>query len=272
MSIVAVIGGPLTASPGAVALFVVTTGVTLWLGHSVGFHRLLIHKSFESPVWVERLVYLGTLVGMGGPFGITRTHDIRDWAQRQRACHDVYAHRRNLLIDLWWQMHCVVRLDQPPRFVLEDRVAKDWFYRFLQRTWRIQQIPWAVLFYAVGGLPFVVWGIAVRIAVSLTGHWIIGHLAHRRGHQGWRIEGVAVQGYNVPHVGLITFGEGWHGNHHAFPDSARLGVEPGQMDPGWWFIKALARLGLATKVLEPGHGERREGLQRVDPVAVRRAI
>jgi stearoyl-CoA desaturase (delta-9 desaturase) len=272
MSIVALIGGPLTASPGALALFVVTTGVTLCLGHSVGLHRLLIHRSFEVPRWLERtLVYLGTLVGMAGPIGMIRAHDIRDWAQRQRTCHDLFAHRRSPLIDMWWQMHCGVRLVHPPRFVVEERVAQDWFYGFLERTWMLQQLPWAVLFYVMGGLPFVIWGIAVRIAVSLTGHWLVGHLAHRGGHQGWRIEGVAVQGYNVRHVGLITFGESWHGNHHAFPESARLGVEPGQADPGWWFITAMARLGLATHVREPGQGERREGLQRVE-VPVSRAV
>jgi stearoyl-CoA desaturase (delta-9 desaturase) len=124
-----------------------------------------------------------------------------------------------------------------------------------------------VLFYALGGLPFVIWGIAARITASLTGHWLVVHFAHQGGHQGWRIDGVAVQGYNLPHIGLITFGESWHSNHHAFPDSARLGIEPGQADPGWWVIKAMARLGLARNVREPGHGEPQAGLQRVDPVA-----
>ena len=130
----------------------------------------------------------------------------------------------------------------------------------------LQQLPWAALFFLIGGLPFVVWGIAVRVTVSLTGHWLVGHLAHRGGHQGWHVEGVAVQGYNVPYVSLITFGESWHGNHHAFPESARLGIERGQADPGWWLIQALVRLRLAERVREPAHLEPRAGLRRVEPV------
>ena len=230
MTVAAVVGGPLTASFEAVSLFVAASAVTLCAGHSVGMHRLLIHRSFEAPLWLERLlVYLGTLVGMAGPVGMIRAHDIRDWAQRQRACHPLHAHARPFLTDAWWQMHCVVRLHRPPTFVVEDRVASDPFYRFLDRTWMAQQLPWAVLFFLWGGVAFVVWGIAVRIAVSLTGHWLVGHFAHRAGHQGWRVRGVAVQGYNVPYVGWLTFGESWHGNHHAFPEdpgAGRAGLEP----------------------------------------------
>jgi sn-1 stearoyl-lipid 9-desaturase len=59
--------GPLYFTPGAVLLFLVTTAVTICAGHSVGMHRLLIHRSFSAPLWLERtLVYLGTLVGMAG--------------------------------------------------------------------------------------------------------------------------------------------------------------------------------------------------------------
>jgi sn-1 stearoyl-lipid 9-desaturase len=267
MLAVALVLGPFTFNWNAFALFIATTAVTICAGHSVGMHRLLIHRSFEAPLWLERLfVYLGTLVGMAGPTGMIRAHDIRDWAQRQTHCHDLYAHRRSFFVDAFWQMHCAVDLARPPKFVVEARVADDPFYRFLDRTWMAQQLPWAILFFAIGGLPFVVWGIAVRVSVSLTGHWLIGHFAHRTGHQGWRVDGVAVQGYNVPLTGLVTFGEGWHGNHHAFPDSARLGVEKGQADPGWWLILALKQLGLAWNVREPEHLERREGLVRVDPV------
>src|SRR5579871_5893047 len=74
---------PVCASWDAVALFFLTTGVTLCFGHSVGMHRRLIHRSFACPRWLERLcVYLGTLVGMAGPLGMVRAHDLRDWAQR----------------------------------------------------------------------------------------------------------------------------------------------------------------------------------------------
>jgi fatty-acid desaturase len=265
MLAVAIIGAPLTFTWDALVLFLVTTAITICAGHSVGMHRLLIHRSFETPKWLERiLVYLGTLVGMAGPFGMIAAHDIRDWAQRQEKCHDLYAHRRSFFIDCWWQMHCVVDLKHPPEFVIEQEVLNDRFYRFIDRTYMLQQLPWAILFFMIGGLPWVVWGIAVRVTLSLHGHWLIGHFAHRRGRQGWVVDGVAVQGFNIPYASLLTFGESWHGNHHAFPGSAKLGVEHGQLDPGWWLIKALAWLGLAREIKTPAEVGEREGLRRVD--------
>ena len=225
MTIVALAFGPLLFSWSAFCLFLVATAITVCAGHSVGMHRLLIHRSFKTPLWLEHcLVYLGTLAGMAGPFGMIRAHDIRDWAQRQSQCHDLHAHRRPFLHDAWWQMHCRVALDRPPRFVLETHVAEDRFYRFLERTWMAQQLPWGLLFLAVGGWSFVVWGIAARVAASLTGHWLICHFAHRFGSQNWRVDGIAVQGFNIAYCGLVTFGESYHGNHHAYPGSARLGI------------------------------------------------
>jgi fatty-acid desaturase len=177
LTAIALIGGPLAFTWDAFAVFIVLTGITICLGHSVGMHRLLIHRSFKTHIFVEHfLVYLGTLVGMAGPFGMIYAHDIRDWAQRQRQCHDLFA--------------------------------------------------------------------------------------HRRGHQGWSVDDVAVQGYNLPRFGLVTFGESFHGNHHAFPESARLGLEKGQLDLGWHFIHLIARSGLATAIKLPSNTVPRAGLRR----------
>lgn len=266
MTAIAVVAGPLTASTDTIALFLITSAVTICAGHSVGMHRLLIHRAFETPRWLEHtLVYLGTLVGMAGPFGMIYAHDIRDWAQRQPNCHDLHAHRRGFFGDAWWQMHCAVALDHPPRFVIEPRIANDGFYKFLECTWMAQQLPWAVLFYALGGWGWVVWGIAVRVSVSLTGHWLVGHFAHKRGRQDWVVDGVAVQGYNVPYVALVTFGESYHGNHHAFPGSANLGIGHRDIDLGWWLIKGLAYAGLARRIETPETVGNREGLRRITP-------
>lgn len=252
VTLVALVGGPLTATWGAVALFFVTTGVTVCLGHSLGMHRRLIHRAYDCPLWLERLfVYLGTLVGMAGPFGMIRQHDIRDWAQRKSRCHPYLAHASGMLRDGWWQLHCELRLRHPPRLTLERRVAQDPFYRFVDRTWMAQQLPWAVLFYLAGGVPWVVWGIAVRVAASVTGHWLVGYFAHNRGPRSWHIEGAGVQGYNVPYCGFLTMGEAWHNNHHAFPASARLGLNDGETDPGWWVLLGLRRVGLVWNLKTP---------------------
>lgn len=79
MAAVALIAGPFVVSPSAIALFVVTTGAALLLGHSVGYHRMMIHGSFAAPRWLTRtLVWFGAFVGMAGPHGIIRAHDTRD--------------------------------------------------------------------------------------------------------------------------------------------------------------------------------------------------
>jgi fatty-acid desaturase len=265
MTGIALVGGPVWFTWDAVVLFVATTAVTVCLGHSLGMHRRLIHRAYGCPLWLERLfVYLGTLVGMAGPHGMIRQHDIRDWAQRKPDCHPFLAHRSSMLRDGWWQLHCELKLAHPPRLVMERRAADDRFYRFLEQTWMAQQIPWALLFLALGGLPWVVWGICARVAASVTGHWLVGYFAHNRGPRSWHIEGAGVQGYNVAYCGLITMGEAWHNNHHAFPGSARLGLHAGEIDPGWWVLRALRRFGLVWNLKTPEQLPPRAKLVRLD--------
>ena len=250
--LIAVIGGWWTISPAALALSFAFTVLTLCLGHTVGLHRLLIHRSFACPRWLEYLlVHLGIVVGMGGPFRMLHMHDIRDWAQRHRACHPFFIDQRPVWRDALWQLHCKMRLKHPPVFEIEREVRQDRFYRFLQHTWMLQQLPYVVLFYLLGGIGWVVWGISVRIVVSLVGHWLIGYFAHNHGERDWHLEGHAVQGYNLPHLGLITMGECWHNNHHAFPESARLGIQQAQHDPGWWALRVLHRLGFVRDLKQP---------------------
>ena len=251
-ALVAVVGGWLTFGLEAALLSFVFTVATLCLGHTLGLHRLLVHRSFACPRWLEYLlVHLGTTVGMGGPFRILYLHDIRDWAQRHESCHSFFIHRNPLWKDFLWQLHCEIRLANPPRFEIERNVARDPFHRFLERTWMLQQLPWAALFFALGGISFVVWGISVRVTVSLIGHWLVGYFAHNSGRRDWHLCGHAVQGHNIPRIGLLTMGESWHNNHHAFPGSARLGLSPGQPDPGWWALRALKALGLAWNIKLP---------------------
>ena len=264
MTLAAMILGPLTFSWSAFGVFVLLTTVTLCAGHSVGMHRRLIHNSFSCPIWLEyALVYAGVLVGMAGPFGMMRQHDLRDWAQRRRHCHDYLCHRRSFWQDGFWQLHCDLRLAYPPLFRPEARIADDRVYAWMERTWMWQQLPLAVGLYGLGGLGWVVWGVAARVAVSVTGHWLVGHFAHRQGPMRWRVSGAGVQGHDVPIAALLSMGESWHNNHHAYPGSARLGLNEDQPDPGWWFILGLRRLGLAWDIKTPQTLPHREALVRL---------
>lgn len=261
MSLIGLVGAPLTFSWHACALFLVLSALTLCLGHSLGMHRRFIHRSYDCPKWLEYLfVYFGALVGMAGPIGMLRTHDMRDWAQRQRACHDYFAHRQSFWRDAWWQLHCDIQLENPPHFVLPNEIARDRFYLLLEKTWMYQQLLLAGILGVAGGVAWVVWGIALRVSVSLTGHWLVGHFAHRQGQQTYYVHSASVQGFNVRWCGLVTFGECWHNNHHAYPSSAKLGLHARQADPGWWVLCCLRTMRLAWNIKLPVDTPPREQL------------
>lgn len=262
MAAVAFIGGALTFSPGALALYVTSTALVLLFGHSLGSHRKLIHDSFECPRWLEyTLVYLGVQVGLAGPLGLLRQHELRDYAQRLPECHDYLRHGRTFWRDAWWQLCCELRLVREPVLVIESRIANDRFFRFLERTWMLQHLPWALIFYAWGGWGFVFWGVCARVTTGVFGHWIIGFLAHNHGEMHHVVDGAAVQGRNVRWTSLLTMGESWHNNHHAFPGSAKLGLRAGEWDPGWWALVALARVDLVRNLRLPEHLARRPELR-----------
>jgi len=256
---------PLFFTWDALLVFILLTGASLLLGHSVGFHRRLIHRSFVCPLWLERfLVWVGTCVGMSGPFWMIRTHDLRDWAQRNPHCHDYLAHRGGMLRDYYWQVHCRLVLDHPPTFDLAD-AGRDQFYRFLERTWMLQQLPIAALLFIGGGWSWVIWGVCVRVTASVTGHWFVGHLAHTRGPQHWTVIDAGVQAHDVPWAAIPTMGEAWHNNHHAYPGSAQIGIYPGQSDWGFAFIRLLERAGLAWDIVLPEHLDRSKAIRSIGP-------
>lgn len=258
----ATLGGALTFNWSAFLLFAASTSVVLLFGHSLGSHRKLVHDSFQCPKWLEYvLVYLGVQVGLGGPIGLLRQHDLRDYAQRLPACHDFLRHGRNALLDAWWQLNCRLELRHPPLIRIESRIAEDRFYHFLERTWMLQHLLVALLFYQIGGWSFVFWGVCARVTAGVFGHWLVGHLAHNHGAMPREVRGAAVQGRNVRLASLLTMGECWHNNHHAYPGSAKLGLAPGEWDPGWWVLCSLQRLGLVWAVRLPEHLPPRPELQ-----------
>lgn len=252
MAVLWIVGGIVYFSWAAVGVFIISSGMTLCFGHSLGMHRKLIHESFSCPDALEKCgVWLGTLVGLGGPFTMMRTHDLRDWAQRQGQCHPFFSHQSSMMRDWWWQIHCKLHLRSRPGFEYPTKLTQSKFYQFIERTSMLQQLPIAIGLWLLGGWGFVFWGVCGRVTVSIMGHWFIGYFAHNQGHRDWHVEGAAVQGHNVRFCGLITFGECWHNNHHAFPGSAKLGLMQGQSDPGWWVLRVLERLGVVSNLIEP---------------------
>ena len=85
--------------------------VVLLFGHSLGSHRKLVHDSYQCPRWLEyMLVYLGVQVGLAGPIGLLRQHELRDYAQRLPDVPRLPAPWPRFWLDAWWQLCCELRL------------------------------------------------------------------------------------------------------------------------------------------------------------------
>ena len=252
--VAALILGPLFFTWGAFAAFLVLSGFTLCVGHSVGFHRRLIHHTFDCPKWLERvMVYIGVLVGMGGPLWTVGLHDIRDWAQRQENCHWFLRHAKPALIDGYYYLNFRLIFEKPPKFDAGLGISDDPFLCFPTTDMDAPPNPDRVTSVLDRWLAMGCLGVVVRVATCFTLHWYIAHVAHRRGGQDWFVEDAAVQGYNISWLAIPTMGESWHCNHHAFPASARHGLYPGQIDWGYDFIRLLAWCGLAKNIMLPSN-------------------
>jgi stearoyl-CoA desaturase (delta-9 desaturase) len=141
MTLAALVAGPLLFSWEALEVFFVASGFVLIAGHSVGYHRRLIHRSFACPRWLEHvLVWIGTLVGMGGPLWTMQAHDLRDWGQRQADCHPALRHGASIWTDYLWNLHGRLILERPPAFAPAPEIAGDPVLRFLERTWMLQPL------------------------------------------------------------------------------------------------------------------------------------
>jgi stearoyl-CoA desaturase (delta-9 desaturase) len=103
-----------------------------------------------------------------------------------------------------------------------------------------------LVFLAIGGLPWVIWGIFLRLVLVYHSTWFVNSAAHAFGYTNFKLENDLST--NCWWVGLIAYGEGWHNNHHAFPKSARHGLRPTEIDITWMSIWVLKKLGLAKNV------------------------
>lgn len=257
----AIILAPSYFTWSALFVFLGLTYITLLIGHSVGMHRMMIHRTFRCPKPLERvLIYIGVLVGIGGPSHVIRIHDTRDWAQRQKECHDFFSHDRSYLRDVSWQLFYKFDFEQPPKLTIEKHLASDPWIIYFDKTWRLHQLILAAILFWMGGLPWVIWGVCMRVAVSTIGHWSITYICHNPGPGKWFVKEAGVQASNLNFAGFLTHGECWHNNHHAFPESAKIGLEPGQSDPAWFVIRMLETLGWARNIKLPRSSAMRDDL------------
>jgi len=218
-------------------------------GICVGYHRLLTHRSFKCPTLVEySLALLGSLSLEGGPI---------DWVTHHRQHHqfaDAPGDPHSARDGFFWS-HVIWMMWEPSRKdwrELVDRYAPDLqrvpFYRFLDRSYVWLTALFTALLYLLGGWPFVVWGTCVRLVVTYHTTFFVNSAGHKSGYRNFPLKDLST---NCWWVALMSYGEGWHNNHHAFPTSARHGLRPWELDPSYGFIRLLKALGLAWDLRTP---------------------
>ncbi|XP_022153482.1 palmitoyl-monogalactosyldiacylglycerol delta-7 desaturase, chloroplastic-like isoform X2 [Momordica charantia] len=222
--------------------------ITGLFGLTLSYHRHLTHKSFKLPKWLEyTFAYIGVHTFQGDPIDWVSTHRYHhQFVDTERDPHTPtqgfwFGH----IAWIWDSYGLTKKYGRPNN--AED-LQKQAFYRFLRRTYILHHVGLAVVLYAVGGLPFLVWGMGVRTVCFQHVTFSVNSLGHMWGNQQWN---TGDQSRNNWVLAMLIFGEGWHNNHHAFEYSARHGLEWWQLDVTWWVILLLQALGLATDVKLP---------------------
>lgn len=231
--------------------------VTLCLGHSVGLHRGVIHYAYETSTWFRNLlIFMGVLTGVGGPLAMIRSHHQRDYWQNQPDCPGYFAYDHGLLTDYYLNLHTSHAAPFP--FPKEWETQRtDRFLVWMERTWRLYTLALAAVLYVTLGWEWVVVCVCMRVTAGIFGHWSINFITHTRGYMRYIVPGATEEGRNNYVLGWLSFGEGFHNNHHAYPSSARMGHTSSEVDMGWWAIRSFEVLGLVWGV--KAHGRDHDG-------------
>lgn len=215
------------------------------LGITVGYHRLLAHRSFRVPRWLERtLATFGAIALQGSPTTWVSDHRQHHFhSDHNDDPHDI--NRGLFFAHMGWIFFLRPRDDEHERKLRHARdLVNDPYYRWLDRFHYVPGFAVAVLLYLAGGLPLFLWGFCARLVLLYHSTWLVNSAAHKWGYRNFG----DAKGSNNWLVALLAFGEGWHNNHHAFPGSARHGLRPWEIDVSWWLIAALQRLRVARDV------------------------
>jgi stearoyl-CoA desaturase (Delta-9 desaturase) len=234
-------------------------------GITVGFHRLFSHRSFSSPALVRYV--LGALGSMAAQGSVTywvalhRCHHTHSDQQGDPHSPSVSARPGMNVWHAFWKGHIgwAVSHDVPKstRYAVEllaDPVAKALSRQYTFWVLMGVVLP-AVLGFVIvrhwhGAVIGAWWGGIVRLALGHQIIWSINSVCHRFGS---RPHTTADTSTNSGWLSLLSWGESWHNNHHAWPTSARLGCGWFQPDVGWWCVSGLRIIGLAKMIRLPDH-------------------
>lgn len=232
--------------------------MSLSLGIGMGYHRLLTHRAYKVPKWIEYfLAICGTMALEGGPIFWVATHRVH------HQFSDKHGDPHTPLDGRWWAhiiwmlvgnaTHCSV--EECGRYAPD--MVRDRFYVWLSRYHYLPLTLVGIGLLVFGGVPFLLWGLFLRVTLGLHATWLVNSATHLWGSRRFETRD---DSRNNWWVALVTFGEGWHNNHHAHPASARHGLAWYEVDITWMTIWLLKIAGVAKSVR----------VASVDPLAERR--
>ncbi len=216
-------------------------------GICMGYHRLHTHRGFKCPLWMEYFLALcGTLALEGGPISWVATHRIHH--QKSDQAGDPHSPREG---KFWSHMGWIIfgqARHNATRMMSKyaPDLAKHRFYIWLNNWHWVPLLLVSISLTLWGGLPMLLWGLCFRVVAGLHSTWLVNSATHLWGSRRFATRD---DSRNNWWVALLTFGEGWHNNHHAHPVSARHGLAWYEFDITYYTLKALESVGLVRNLM-----------------------
>ena len=232
---------------------------TASLGASLTYHRMLSHRAWQPVPWLRTmLLSFAALSLQSGPVRWAATHRLH----HRESDHEDDPHSP-LVSFLWahigWLFYSVPRVEDPAELrKLAPDLLEDPELLFFQRWFGTMWVAFALLSFGAGyliggggadglrlGLSLLVWGSFARTVWVWHCTWFVNSVTHLFGYRNYNTED---ESRNLWWVAFLTYGEGWHNNHHAIAGSARFGQKWWEFDPTWWALSAFQRAGWVRKV------------------------
>lgn len=233
------------------------------LGVTVGFHRLFTHRSFKPHRAVAyALAVMGSMGGLGSVISWVAMHRRHhECADKAGDMHSPNLHGSDLKGRVRGFIHShftwMIRHEYPNVNYYTPDLLRDPTLVKISRHYH----AWVLLGLAIptvlgglltgtwyGALTGLLWGGAVRMFMVTNAMWALNSFLHTMGSRPYKVKD---HSGNSTILSVLAWGEGWHHNHHAFPQSAWFGLAWYRFDLGFWLIKLLETTGLATDVKVP---------------------
>lgn len=233
----------------ALAAFFVMWIVAQNVGIAMSYHRLLTHRGYVVPKWVEySMAICSTMAMQGGPIYWVAVHRLHH--QLTDKPGDPHSPRDGA----WWShmgwiLYGNLHNGDPALNRYAPDLIRDRFYVWLSRFHLLPLILVSAGLYYFGGLPWLLWGTGIRVVIGWHTTWLVNSATHMWGYRNFETRD---DSRNSWWVALLTGGEGWHNNHHAHPVSATHGMTWYEPDFNYWGIRLLGFLGLAKKIKVQG--------------------